>query len=564
MMFYKYVKQNKLLLIAYLIVVPVSALCSAQFSMSLEPLLNVITRTDKAENFAKVALTCVLFSFLDMIAYYLHRIYKEKLRVYFVAGMKRDVFHSLFNKSINEFNAISTAQYTSIINRDISKLDTCYFDSICGIYSVAINFIVNLFVVLYVSPVIAIINISISLVSVCIPKFFEKKMQQKQEYSSEKSEEYYAGLRDYLNGFSTIKLFHIQNKIKEKMELKNKNLENANFESVAINFTSSWVSMLCSQLSFVVTIIVGVYLVLNGWLSVGAVVAVSQLIGGIAVPFEQLPMYLSNYKSISGIKDKIQKLIDTEEVKEEKQKEFCVECQSFEVNNIVFAYNENTPLIKNVSLSMKENGKYIFVGGSGSGKSTMAKLLMGFYPCNSGTVSYGNREISEYSEKQFYRLVTYLEQDTFLFDDSLLHNITLYQEYSKEEVDRAIKLSGLGNLIEKLPNGINTQIKENGHNFSGGEKQRIGIARALISGAKFLVLDEVTASLDPALASDIENMVMSLPDTGVLLITHKWSEGLFKKADSIFVMKNGELVEQGAFADLMEQKKYFYSYYYNL
>ncbi len=563
-MFYNYVKQNKILFIAYLIVVPCSALCSAQFSMSLGPLLNVITGTGTAENFIKAALTCVLFSFIDMLAYYLHRICKEKLRVYFVAGMKRDVFNSLFHKSINEFNVISTAQYTSIINRDISKLDTHYFDSICGIYSVAINFIVNLFVVLYVSPVIAIINILISLVSVCIPKFFEKKMQKKQEYSSKKSEEYYAGLRDYLNGFSTIKLFHIQKKIKEKMESKNENLENANFESVAINFTSSWISMLCSQLSFVITIIVGVYLVLNGWLSVGAVVAVSQLIGGIAVPFEQLPMYLSNYNSISSIKDKILKLIDTEERKEETKDDLLVDTQSFEANHITFAYEENTPLIKNVSLSMKQNGKYIFVGGSGSGKSTMAKLLMGFYPCNSGIVSYGNREISEYSEKQFYRLVTYLEQDTFLFDDSLLHNITLYQDYSKEAIERAIKLSGLENLIEKLPNGINTQIKENGQNFSGGEKQRIGIARALISGAKFLVLDEVTASLDPVLASDIENMVMSLPDTGVLLITHKWSEGLFKKADSIFVMKNGSLVEQGAFTELMEQKKYFYSYYYNL
>lgn len=555
--------QNKILFVAYLFMVPCSALCSVQFSMSLEPLVNIISSIDKKDEFVGKALWCILFSFLDMCTYFFQKICKEKLRTYFVAGLKRDVFDSLFEKNINDFNSISTAQYISIINRDINKLDTYYFESICGMYSVAVNFIINLCVILYVSPMIAIVNISISFISIWIPKLFEKEMQKKQEHSSEMSEEYYKGLKDFLNGFTTIKLFHIKNKIKEKMELKNYALEKANFESISVNFLSAWISMLCSQLSFAITIILGVYMSFNGWLSVGTVIAVSQLIGGIAIPFEQLPVYLSNYKSIHGIYLKVQSLLCTENVEAFKE-DLPIDNHSFDIEKISFSYDKNDHTIKEVSFSMDQNGKYILVGGSGSGKSTIAKLLMGFYPCNSGKVLYGNKEITEYSPNQFYSLATYLEQETFLFDDSLLHNITLYQDFSEEDVDRVIKLSGLERLIERLPNGINTEIKENGQNLSGGEKQRIGIARVLITGAKFIILDEFTASLDPALALEIENVVMNLPNTGVLLITHKWSQDLFRKSDRIFVMKNGELVEQGKYTDLIEKREYFYSYYYNL
>lgn len=559
----RYMKEDIKIFITYLVSVPCAAISSALFALNLDPLMDVVYTRDMRA-FTKYALLQCLLVFLDMGASYCHKICREKMRANYVAGLKRDIFNGLFERDIAKFNGTSISTYVSIINRDVQKLNAYHFDSVCGFYRVIVSFIINLIIVICINPIVALINVLISFASVFVPKFFEKEMIRRQEISSNNSEEYYGKLKDYLNGFSTIKLFYIKDIIRDKMEQTNRKLEKSNYESVAINYTSAWVSMFCSQLSFVLTIIIGIWFAFQGTMSVGSVVAISQLIGGIAVPFEELPEYLSNYKSVHGIVDKIKAMISEKEKDIDKKKEIEVNKCTFKATDVEFTYEEDKPLIQNVSFELKQNKKYIMVGGSGSGKSTLAKLLMGFYPCVEGNVLFDEREIGMYSEKQYYRMVTYLEQSIFLFDDTLENNITLYQEYSKEEIDRAIQLSGLAQFVNELNDGIKTKIKENGQNFSGGEKQRIGIARALISGAKFLILDEVTASLDPILAADIENTIMNLPDTGVLLITHKWSEKLLRKSDEIFVMKNGQLVEQGNFEKLMNDKKYFYSYYYNI
>lgn len=557
----KYMKESGVLFGIYLMLVPCAAICSALFSLNLAPLLNVVY-TKNIHDFLRYALLECILAILDLVTHYFHKVCREKLRTYYVAGVKRDIFNALLSKNITDFNSNSVGQYISIINRDVDKMNRCHFDSICGIYRVTICFIINLILVVYINPAIAILNISISLFSVFIPRMFERSMIEKQEKASQNSETYYSVLKDYLHGFSTIKLFNIQDIIKRKMESSNQDLEKANFSSTVTNYTSSWISMCCSQFSFVLTIVLGIWFALKGWMTIGSVISLSQLIGGITVPFEELPEHISNYKSIKGIQEKINSIMKTGEESIDQSKTLDVVKENFEVENLSYSYNESGAAIQNVSFELKEHGKYILVGTSGSGKSTIAKLLMRFYEADAGTVKFGGRLLSEYSEKQFYRTATYLEQDIFLFDDTLLNNITLYQTYSEEEVARVLRLSGLEEVVNQLPNGIETVIKGNGYNFSGGEKQRIGIARALILGAKFLICDEVTASLDPVLAASVENTIMNLPDTGVLYITHKWSKKLFEKSDGIFVLKDGEIIESGCFDELMERKEYFYSYYY--
>jgi len=556
-------KEDKKLFVLYILLVPCAAISSSLFSMNLEPLINVVY-SKNADDFVKYAFMACGFAVADMVTHYYHKICREKLRIYYVAGLKRDLFNGVITREISEFNGIPIAQYLSVITKDVEKMSRCYFDSFCGIYRVTVCFFINLGLVIYINPVVALINIMISSISVFIPRLFQKKMIEKQEISSEKSEYYYGLLKDYLSGFSTIKLFHIQKVIEERIEKSNRELEDANYKSVAINYTSAWFSMLCSELSFVITIIVGIWMALEGYMSVGGIVAISQLIGGIAVPFEELPEHLSNYKSIESIRNKIYNMQKKRDGVLQQKFTLPVGQNSFVVDNISFGYEKEKLIIENVSFQLKENGKYIMVGGSGCGKSTLAKLLMRVYNCTNGKVLFGDRELSEYSEEQLYRLITYLEQDVFLFDDTLFHNITLYQNYTTEEVERVIQLTGLSKLVEGLPEGIYTKITGNGQNFSGGEKQRIGIARALISGAKFLILDEMTANLDPVLAAEIENTIMNLPDTGVLYITHKWSDTLLKDCDEILVMKNGRLMEKGTFEELMNQKQYFYSYYYSI
>lgn len=557
----KYMKENKRLWYAYLFLVPCATISSAVYSLALAPLFNVVY-SKNTEDFIKYSVIVAVCSLVDLLAHYCHKICREKLRVYYVAGLKRDIFQSLFSKNIVEFNAYSTSQYISILNKDVEKMSRCYFDSVCGIYRVSFAFLTNLILVLWINWQMAVFNIFVSLLTVFIPKLFEKRLMERQECSSENSEKYYGLLKDYLSGFNTIKIFHIQKIVKDKMENMNQELEHSNYMSIATNYRCSWISMLCTQITYISTVVIGIYFAISGQMTVGMVMSLIQLLGGVIVPLEELPEHISNYKSVQGIRKKIQKIIQTKQENTEAKEIFQIETDEFQIRNVSFSYEEERPILNQISAEIKPGKKYIVVGDSGCGKSTLAKLLMGFYRSDEGEILFDGRTIETYSEKQFYERVTYLAQDIFLFDDTLRANITLYRNYSEAELNRVLQISGLQALISELPQGLDTFIEGNGNNFSGGEKQRIGIARALLSGAKFIIFDEVTANLDPSLGNMIEHTIMDLPDTSVLYITHKWSKSLLEKADGIWMMKKGQIIEQGSFKELMDLKKYFYGFCY--
>ena len=232
------------------------------------------------------------------------------------------------------------------------------------------------------------------------------------------------------------------------------------------------------------------------------------------------------------------------------------------LNNVTFSYNNSeVNAIKNLNLKFEEGKKYAIIGESGSGKSTIAKLLLNFYKCSEGKVKIDSEEILNINPNYLYHSISYIHQNVFLFDDTLRENITLYKDYSEDEIVRAIKLSGLWEFVSKLPNGIDTKVGENGSIFSGGERQRIGIARALICKSKFLILDEATSNLDNITAKNIYDSLLKLENTSSIIITHQLNTNFLSQCDYIYVMKNGHLIEEGTFKELLDSKKYFYGLY---
>ena len=225
-----------------------------------------------------------------------------------------------------------------------------------------------------------------------------------------------------------------------------------------------------------------------------------------------------------------------------------------------FSYDGEVNQIEDISMQFEPGKKYVIVGESGSGKSTLAKLIMGFYD-NFGEIKLDGVELADYKREQLYGSLNYMQQDVFLFADSLYNNITLYKKYDSECVEDVIDRAGLRELVDSLPDGLLTLVSENGSNLSGGEKQRIGIARALLSGAKYLVLDEVTASLDAIMENQIENTILDISSVGSIIITHRLNPNLLNRCDEIIVLRDGRIAEKGSFNELMQQKGYFYGFY---
>ena len=212
-------------------------------------------------------------------------------------------------------------------------------------------------------------------------------------------------------------------------------------------------------------------------------------------------------------------------------------------------------------LNINKGEKVAIVGRSGSGKSTLLRLVLRYYDDYAGKILIDGRNIKDIKLSSIYELMSIIQQNVFMFDDSIEANISLYGDYTDEEIDRVIKLSGLKSLIVSLTNGKKTMVGENGSNLSGGEKQRISIARALIKNTPIILLDEATANLDAETSYDIEDSLLDIEGLTSLVVTHKLNPELLKKYDKIIVLENGKIIEEGNFYKLMEQKGFFYNLY---
>lgn len=555
----KYLYSNKKEFIMYLLTVPIMAIMSILFCKALQPVLDIVL-TGKQKDFAKYSILAICFAILDMTATALCKRSKEKYRAAFLKDVKKDIFAGIFKKDIVAFSSKGSSYYMNILNRDVYQMCESYFDALCGIYRVAVCFAVTFVTLVFISPYIALLNIAVGLLSVIIPGRFERKLNDAQNNASNNAENYIRDIKDSFGGFSTIKLFNIQNKIMVKVNVANVAQEDSTYKSNMLNYYVGWISMLCTSLSYVLTIVVGTWLVLRGSMTAGMVLMISQLIGGILSPFEELPMYVAEYKSVGDLKEKINSMLDVSEERETDKADIMGDNTGLSLSNVSFSYDGEVNQIEDISVQFEPGKKYVIVGESGSGKSTLAKLIMGFYD-NSGEIKLDGVELADYKREQLYGSLNYMQQDVFLFADSLYNNITLYKKYDSECVEDVIDRAGLREFVDSLPDGLLTLVSENGSNLSGGEKQRIGIARALLSGAKYLVLDEVTASLDAIMENQIENTILDISSVGSIIITHRLNPNLLNRCDEIIVLRDGRIAEKGSFNELMQQKGYFYGFY---
>lgn len=228
-------------------------------------------------------------------------------------------------------------------------------------------------------------------------------------------------------------------------------------------------------------------------------------------------------------------------------------------SNIDFSYpNTEEKIFNHLSLKIQKGENIAIVGMSGSGKSTLLNLLLRFYDVTSGHISIDNQDIQAISAESLYNLMTIVQQDVYIFDDTLRANITLNQSFTDEEIKQAVQQSGLESYVLENESGLQTLCGENGSDLSGGQKQRLSIARALIRKTPILLLDEATSSLDNQVTTEIENSILDIQDLTTLVVTHKLNENILKRYDRILFMKAGVIVEDGSFCDLMDRKGEFY------
>ena len=230
------------------------------------------------------------------------------------------------------------------------------------------------------------------------------------------------------------------------------------------------------------------------------------------------------------------------------------------LDQICFSYSEGKEVLKELNLQVKEGEKLVLLGTSGSGKSSILKILMGMERAQSGTISIGGQNTVDLGEDRIFKEISYIQQEVFIFDGTIRENVSLFQNYRGEELQSVIERAGLWNLVKEK--GLDYLCGENGAALSGGERQRISIARSLLRKTPILLADEITASLDKENSYLVLDTLLNIENTTEILVLHDLDSRILSRVDRICVLKNGKVEEEGNFTELLEKKGYFYALYH--
>lgn len=314
-----------------------------------------------------------------------------------------------------------------------------------------------------------------------------------------------------------------------------------------------------NYLIMAVSFSIGGVLVIKKYISIGELIAITQVMNIIISPIGEVGNALTEMSSSIAVRKKIENSIRVEKknLYHIAQDTDSVSFYGIECRNISYIVADGEFLLQKVSIKLEPGKKYVIIGPSGCGKTTLLKIISNMLDIESGERSINGLEY-EHNEELLTELVSFVHQDTFIFNDTIENNIRLYQNYNKEFFDFAISTAM---LYEKVKNRIGSNCSEGGSNLSGGEKQRIAIARAILRNSPVLLLDEITSALDGITAEIIERNLLKMEEKTIVFVTHKIESEFLKRADCIFCMDQGMIIESGSWDALIKEKGYFYKLY---
>ncbi|MFS9314836.1 ABC transporter ATP-binding protein [Streptococcus infantis] len=481
---------------------------------------------------------------------------RNKLVRQIMSKYKNKVFQSILDRDYRDFSKEKSGKFISVLTENMKKIEQDYLHQYFNIsknlslmiFSLLAMFIGNWFLTLLV--------IIASIIPMMISGFIGHKSAYLQKRAMIADQKYLAKVKDILAGFLVIKSFNVKEAIRQDYSHESENLDDIYFIKGKFDVLANIISQLSGMIVFLVAFGGGMYLVFNGYTTIGSVTAIVQLVNFVVMPLNEIGMGMSKFREGQATLNAFE-LKDVTGLQTGETKEYFDDVISF--SNIDFSYpNTEEKIFNNLSLKIQKGEKIAIVGTSGSGKSTLLNLLLSFYDVTSGHISIDNQDIQAISAESLYNLMTIVQQDVYIFDDTLRANITLNQSFADEEINQAVQQSGLESYVLENESGLQTLCGENGSNLSGGQKQRLSIARALIRKTPILLLDEATSSLDNQVTTEIENSILDIQDLTALVVTHKLNENILKKYDRILFMKAGVIVEDGSFCDLMDRRGEFY------
>lgn len=466
-------------------------------------------------------------------------------------------FSRLTQKSLRSFSKEGTALYVSALTNDCTSIENNYLAATFTLIELLFCFLGALIMMLYYSPVMLVLAVALSFLPVAVSMTAGNRLTEQEKEISKKNERFVSIVNELLSGFPVIKSFRAETQASRLFSQRNEQAEEAKKNK---RRTEQLISLLANDAGIIAQMgifLAGAWLAISGkGVTAGVVIVFVQLMNYILNPISQVPLLWSNRKAAIALMEKLSDAL-SENVREEGREKLNGFSEKIEVKDLTYGYEPESHVLKDMDAQFDAGKSYAIVGGSGSGKSTLLNLLMGSSSNYQGEICIDGVSIKNIESESLYQLMTSVQQNVFVFNDTIRNNVTMFHEFPDKEVTLALERSGLSEFIEKR--GEEFVCGENGANLSGGERQRISIARALLRKSPILLVDEATAALDAATARAVSFSILNLVGMTRIVVTHRLEEAILRRYDKILVMKNGTICEQGNFDTLMQQKGQFYS-----
>lgn len=548
-----YYKPYKLILLLVLMGSCFSALMELLFPYIVRQMLNVQIpqkNIDELLYWAGIllALYVVNFGLLFSINYYGH-VMSSGIE----NDMRRDLFGHMEKMSFRFFDNARTGQLLSRITSDIVEISELTFKGPNDLLVCTISMLGTIFMMLYLNPYLGSIIGAMLIIKAAHSVFVNRKMKRAFRRSRAKSGEVSAQAEEALSGIRLVKAFANEQLELERFMRKSNELLRVRTESFAIlSYFSGTITFFTNATNLVV-LVCGGMMVANDQLALSDFVAFFLYVNIFMKPVFRLLMFTEMYqRGMAGyhrFNEMMQHKVEIDDAPDAIAAGEIKGRITFE--NVTFGYLQDKPVLKHFDLDIAPGEKVAFVGATGAGKTTLASLLLRFYEPTQGRVLLDGVDIRKYKQSYLRNHVGLVQQDVFLFSDSVNFNIAYGKiKASEQEIEQAAKLAAADDFISALPEGYETKVGERGVKLSGGQKQRIAIARAFLKNPPVMVFDEATSALDTKTEKQIQKSLDKLAESRTtLIIAHRLSTII--NADRIVVLHNGEIAEIGTHKELM-------------
>ena len=445
----------------------------------------------------------------------------------------------VFAMNSAEFAGKDTGDYLNLLSGDVLLVRDQYYSQLALLVCYVTQFVFCVAYSFFLNPVVAVVLTGMSVIQYFAPVFFGKKINELMLVQSQMTGAFTSKAKELLLGFSVVKTYGAEDMTQKEFCDSNRTMTKARERAAVMTQIMMCTNLMIAWFMILLSVVVSGYFVIRGVMPAGTLLTVFYIANRYSMPVMDFAAAYTKIKGNRSVREKLSGFLEQHPVKEGHGGIRLNE--RLELRDLSFSYDGTALALADISFVFEAGKKYLLLGESGCGKSTLLKVLAGQYPAKGILVD--GKPLTDPAEDLDDKQLVLVGQQPYMFHRSLADNIDFLKTGDRDRIQRAASQCCLTDFIDTLPDGIDTVVDEEQRQLSGGQKARIGLARAVYGQPRILLLDEVTSALDPDTARQIEEMVLDLPDTLVIHVSHKPSRELMERYDVVLTMVDGRIAK---------------------